>query len=148
MVAPFEYALYLKASTVNGMHVPTGSSGGPVVVITDGPRPVRHFKWDAAHGRASLRADVKVARVDIIEDTVGAGDSFVAGYLTAFVDGKDAKECVERGVNNFIPSRIDILLSNVSCLFQVKVAQVMLGQPGTKLPQGQPENWLFDFAIW
>jgi sugar/nucleoside kinase (ribokinase family) len=41
--------------------------------------------------------EVKAPRVRAI-DTTGAGDSFNAGFLAAYVEGKDLEACAERGV--------------------------------------------------
>ena len=39
-------------------------------------------------------------RVDSISDTIGAGDSFVAGYLSAHLKGKGIEDSIEEGVRS------------------------------------------------
>ena len=68
-------------------------------VITDGPNAVRHFEFSRGHRLGGHAAGaVKVERVETISDTIGAGDSFVAGYLSAELKGKGVKDSIEEGV--------------------------------------------------
>jgi len=67
--------------------IPLGKDN--VVVITRG-----------ADGAAVITADGKHEHpaVDVVAvDTVGAGDAFVAGYLSGLLDGLDVESCLQRG---------------------------------------------------
>jgi fructokinase len=72
------------------------AAGAGVVLVTDGPRPVRVFG-------AGFEADVAAADVAVV-DTVGAGDAFGAGFLAwwhrhgrpALTDRDAVVEAVER----------------------------------------------------
>lgn len=55
------------------------ASGPRVVLVTDGPRPVRIVTGDAV-------VELPVPAVDVV-DTVGAGDAFGAGFLAASIRG-------------------------------------------------------------
>lgn len=85
-------------------------------VITDGPNAVRHFEFSRSHCVGHSGA-VKVERVEKISDTIGAGDSFVAGYLSAQLKGKAVGDSIEEGI---------------------RAARIMLGQSGTTLPSSKP----------
>ena len=67
-------------------------------IITDGPNAVRHFEFSSGHRVGGHAGAVKVERVETISDTIGAGDSFVAGYLSAQLKGKGVKDSIEEGV--------------------------------------------------
>ena len=64
--------------------------GGPIVAVKLG-----------AAGALACRADGHIVRVPAMEieatDTTGAGDSFNAGFLRAWLDGGDLQECLELG---------------------------------------------------
>jgi sugar/nucleoside kinase (ribokinase family) len=67
------------------------SDGGPTVVVKLG-----------ADGALAARADGSLVRVRAMPvipiDTTGAGDSFDAGFLRAWLDGADLRACLELGV--------------------------------------------------
>ena len=67
-------------------------------IITDGPNAVRHFEFSSGHRVVGHAGAVKVERVETISDTIGAGDSFVAGYLSAQLKGKGVEDSIEEGV--------------------------------------------------
>jgi len=66
------------------------SDGGPTVVVKLG-----------ADGALAARADGTVLRVPAMPidpvDTTGAGDSFDAGFLRAWLDGAEIRDCLELG---------------------------------------------------
>lgn len=65
-------------------------NGAKFVVVKDGPRGA--YVSDAQHS-----ARVPGFIVDSVVDTVGAGDGFAAGVLSALLEGKGALEAAERG---------------------------------------------------
>ena len=79
---------------VNNGHTCTATT----FIITDGPNAVRHFEFSRGHRVGGHAGAVKVERVETISDTIGAGDSFVAGYLSAQLKGKGVKDSIEEGV--------------------------------------------------
>ena len=62
---------------------------GPTVVVKDGAHGAIRFDRDG--GRVTAAAPV----VEPVE-TTGAGDTFDAAYLDAFLDGRPPEECLER----------------------------------------------------
>jgi sugar/nucleoside kinase (ribokinase family) len=64
--------------------------GGPIVAVKLG-----------AAGALACRADGPIVRVPAFPaepvDTTGAGDSFDAGFLRAWLDGRDLEECLALG---------------------------------------------------
>ncbi|NMM93053.1 sugar kinase [Bifidobacterium oedipodis] len=65
-------------------------NGAKLVVVKDGPRGAY-----ASNGETSVRVPGFV--VDHVVDTVGAGDGFAAGTLSALLEGKDLATAMERG---------------------------------------------------
>lgn len=67
------------------------TDGGPTIVVKLG-----------ASGALACRADGRIDRVPAMAiepiDTTGAGDSFNAGFLRAWLDGAGVHECLELGV--------------------------------------------------
>jgi sugar/nucleoside kinase (ribokinase family) len=47
---------------------------------------------------AAVRTAVELARAVVVRDTVGAGDAFVAGYLSGFLDRLPVEDCLHRAV--------------------------------------------------
>ena len=87
-------------------------SSTTTVVITDGPNAVRHFEFSRSHYGGHSGA-VKVERVEKISDTIGAGDSFVAGYLSAQLKGKAVGDSIEEGVGIMTVLKDDIMDSSI-----------------------------------
>jgi sugar/nucleoside kinase (ribokinase family) len=67
------------------------SDGGPVVAVKLGPQGALAVR----HGEPIVR--VPATAVDVV-DTIGAGDSFDAGFLRGWLDGADLRQCLEMGV--------------------------------------------------
>jgi hypothetical protein len=60
---------------------------------------LRHFDYNASLGLAFNCGSIPVPKVDEVRDSVGAGDSFVAGYISELVNGKSRMPCIKKGVN-------------------------------------------------
>ena len=77
------------------------SSSSCTLVITDGPNPLTSLTYD--HVTRSVdnlqRTSVPVIPQEEIVDSIGAGDSFVAGYLHGNMLGKSSRECIQHGVS-------------------------------------------------
>jgi len=69
-----------------------GKEGGPTVVITCGSDDVI-----VAKGGEVETFEVPAIRNSQIVDTNGAGDSFVGGFIAAWIKGKDTEACVAAG---------------------------------------------------
>ncbi|CAB4070377.1 E2.7.1.20 [Lepeophtheirus salmonis] len=57
-----------------------------------------YYLFGSGKRKKKLRVPVKRIPKDEIRDTVGAGDSFIAGYLYGIILGKTNRECIEHGV--------------------------------------------------
>lgn len=70
------------------------------VIISDGPDPIICAEVDSKSGDVSQLEVIPVPPMasDEIVDTIGAGDSFVSGYLQAFLAEQSRRSCVDRGV--------------------------------------------------
>lgn len=66
------------------------------IVVTDGANPVCFYQGNASGVESDLISVPKVKLEDII-DTTGAGDSFVAGFIYALMEGKPIRDCIEIG---------------------------------------------------
>jgi sugar/nucleoside kinase (ribokinase family) len=65
---------------------------GATVIVKSGPDPVRVI----GPGGGSIL--VPVPPVDLVRDTIGAGDAFAAGYLSAVISGADAATAASLGI--------------------------------------------------
>lgn len=92
----------------------SSSSPSPVpgrtctVVVTDGPRSI---VTASLHSEKAALAQIRVFGVpevppEEVGDTVGAGDSFAAGFLLGVIRGWSLEQCVEEGVRRQDVSRI------------------------------------------
>lgn len=66
------------------------------IVVTDGANPVCYYQGNSS-GVESDIVNVPKVTVEEIIDTTGAGDSFVAGFIYALMEGKAIRECIEVG---------------------------------------------------
>lgn len=66
------------------------------IVVTDGANPVYFYTGNDKSIEVESIEVPSVNEQDII-DTTGAGDSFVAGFIFALMEGKSTRECVELG---------------------------------------------------
>eukprot|EP00095_Tigriopus_kingsejongensis_P005067 snap_masked-scaffold330_size203968-processed-gene-1.0 protein:Tk05067 transcript:snap_masked-scaffold330_size203968-processed-gene-1.0-mRNA-1 annotation:"adenosine kinase" len=69
------------------------------VIITDGANAVTSITLDTQRHRILEISKVPVPHVppEEIQDTVGAGDCFVAGYLFGILQGDSQEKCIETG---------------------------------------------------
>jgi adenosine kinase len=67
-----------------------------IIVVTDGANPVFFYQGNTS-GIESDAVTVPQVNADEIVDTTGAGDSFVAGFIHALMEGKSTRECIELG---------------------------------------------------
>lgn len=74
----------------------SNSEKDKIIVVTDGASPVFFYKGNSKNIESDL-VNVPPVNVKDIVDTTGAGDSFVAGFLFALIEGKPIRECVELG---------------------------------------------------
>lgn len=74
----------------------TSASKRKTIVVTDGANPVVFYQGNSS-GIESDVVNVPQVNADEIIDTTGAGDSFVAGFIFALLDGKSTRECIELG---------------------------------------------------
>lgn len=63
------------------------------VIITQGDRPVI-----LSDGETVREFQVKKLAPEQIVDTNGAGDAFVGGFLSQFIQDKDIEKCIDCGV--------------------------------------------------
>lgn len=74
----------------------TDTSKQKIIVVTDGANPVYFYEGNSSSIESGMVNVPQVNASEII-DTTGAGDSFVAGFIHAFMEGKSSKECIELG---------------------------------------------------
>ena len=84
-------ALFANADEARELDLRRRPLAGVRVVLKDGPRPTTVVEAD---GRC---LQVPVDPVDGVRDSTGAGDAFAAGWLSARMEGRGARERVERG---------------------------------------------------
>ena len=84
-------ALFANADEARELDLRRRPLAGVSVVLKDGPRPTTVVEADGT------RLQVAVDPVDDVRDSTGAGDAFAAGWLSARMEGLDARARVERG---------------------------------------------------
>lgn len=67
-----------------------------IIVVTDGANPVYFYEGNSS-GIETDMVNVPQVNAEEIIDTTGAGDSFVAGFINAMMEGKATRECIEVG---------------------------------------------------
>lgn len=80
---------HLSDEELNSLVMELGEYNLEVIGITRGSKPDLFIY----HGKKYFQ---EVIETDIV-DTMGAGDSFIAGFLTSFYNGKDIQEALEFG---------------------------------------------------
>jgi len=95
-----------------------------IVVVTEGCQPVQCYSI----GDRLKTISVPVPHLDksLIKDTIGAGDSFIAGFIYVYVRKGSLKSCIE---------------------YAIWSAQKMIQQVGVTLPEETPEKHLLDFSL-
>lgn len=93
-------AHYIQSPEEHPQNSCSKSPNSCTVIVTNGSNPVISFKLDTATNTIFDFLSVRVPKVpeDEIKDTVGAGDSFVAGYLFAMLLNQSRQQCIEKGV--------------------------------------------------
>jgi len=95
-----------------------------IVVVTEGCLPVQCYSI----GDKLKTVSVPVPKLDKvkIKDTIGAGDSFIAGFIYVYVRKGSLRSCIE---------------------YAIWSAQKMIQQIGVTLPEESPEKHLLDLAF-
>ena len=83
--------LFANRSEAEFLGIRDGSGVDSTVIVKDGRAPTVVL----APGRDAFR--VPVPPVSRVRDMTGAGDTFAAGFLTAFLRAADLRECCESG---------------------------------------------------
>jgi len=96
-----------------------------IVVVTEGCQPVQCY--DIGHDRLkTVSVPVPGLEKALIKDTIGAGDSFIAGFLYIFVRQGSLRSCIE---------------------YAIWTAQKMIQQVGVTLPEEIPERHLLEISL-
>jgi len=93
-----------------------------LVVVTEGCQPVQCYRIGPQHS-SSLSVPVPALPHNLVKDTIGAGDSFIAGFLHVFTRNGSLKSCIE---------------------YAIWTAQKMIQQVGVTLPKEAPERHLVE----
>lgn len=88
-----------------------------LVIVTEGCEPVQCYTIGST--LSTISVPVPKLPKDSIKDTIGAGDSFISGFIYAFVHEGDLNECVE---------------------YAIWTAQEIIQQVGVTLPRTRPRR--------
>eukprot|EP00092_Neocalanus_flemingeri_P013201 GFUD01014228.1.p1 GENE.GFUD01014228.1~~GFUD01014228.1.p1 ORF type:complete len:406 (+),score=85.44 GFUD01014228.1:369-1586(+) len=95
-----------------------------IVVVTEGCQPVQCYSIGERLKRISV--PVPELDTDLVKDTIGAGDSFIAGFIYVFIREGSLRDCIE---------------------YATWTAQKMIQQVGVTLPGLAPERHLLDHDL-
>jgi sugar/nucleoside kinase (ribokinase family) len=70
---------------------------GKIIVVTDGKDSVLCVYGSACSEPSVIKFNLPVVRQELIKDTTGAGDSFVAGFLAGVFVKHNIKTCIAWG---------------------------------------------------
>jgi adenosine kinase len=99
----YSIALALLSMSSQGHFLDTSELGkylntmGKIIVITDGKDPVICIHGTACNKPSVVKFDVPFVSQELIKDTTGAGDSFVAGFLAGVFAKHSLETCVAWG---------------------------------------------------
>lgn len=85
--------LFANSDEAQLLDLEARSLPGTTVIMKDGARPIRIREADGS------RVEVDVPPVAGVRDTIGAGDAFAAGYLSATLAGADAASAARAGIS-------------------------------------------------
>jgi len=94
--------------------------GGPqlVAVVTEGSKPVQCYSIGKQRLK-TVAVNVPTLPQEVVKDTIGAGDSFIAGFIYVFLRGGSLRACIECAI---------------------WTAQKMIQEVGVTLPQKRPDH--------
>lgn len=94
-------SLFLSDKQIPVVKNTSDMSSSLTLVVSDGMNPISCYVLDDLNGDLLTFMSISVPKIpdDRMADTIGAGDSFVAGYIQALTKGFDRKECIKRGVS-------------------------------------------------
>jgi len=93
------------------------------VVVTEGCQPVQCFS--IGDNLRTLSVPVPKLGTDLVKDTIGAGDSFIAGFIYVLLQEGSLRACIE---------------------YAIWTAQRMIQQVGVTLPDQAPEGHFMDIT--
>jgi len=94
-----------------------------IVVVTEGCQPVQCYS--IGERLKSISVPVPKLDTELVKDTIGAGDSFIAGFIYVFIRQGSMRACIE---------------------YATWTAQKMIQQVGVTLPELGPDRHLQDLA--
>jgi len=94
-----------------------------IVVVTEGCEPVQCYS--IGDRLKTISVPVPKLDKDLVKDTIGAGDSFIAGFIYVFIRERSLRACIE---------------------FAIWSAQKMIQQTGLTLPELAPERHLLEMT--
>ena len=93
------------------------SNGAGIVIVKAGAK-------GAYVDSEELREFIEGYKVQKVVDTVGAGDGFAVGIISAYLEGKDLKEMVKRG-NAIGAIQVSVMSDNEGLPTQEELAAYM-----------------------